>query len=343
MTRARRELVDLSSTSYYHCINRCVRRAFLCGEDHFSGKNYEHRKYWVIERLNELAPVFAIDVCAYAIMANHYHLVLRVDAKKAEGWSEDEVIKRWQQLFKLPVLVEKYLNARTTTAEERVVHQIINEWRSRLMDLSWYMRLLNEHLARKANAEDNCTGRFWQGRFKSQALLDEAAVLTCMSYVDLNPIRAGISETLETSDFTSIQQRIYQWKNNQSESSTERHTDQEDDSPIKTITPLLPLVKAKEDGHIHAMGYSLMDYIELVDWAGRSIHPTKRGYIPDHVPPVLNRLGIDHGLFLQHMQGKHRIIKQSNAIGRLEKLQKYATQLGLKFIKGFRQTQLLYQ
>ena len=115
----------------------------------------------MIERLNELAPVFAIEVCAYAIMENHYHLVLRVDAKKAESWTEDEVINRWQQLFKLPLLVEKHFNGQTTADEDHVVGRIINEWRSRLMDLSWYMRLLNEHLARKANAEDNCKGRFW--------------------------------------------------------------------------------------------------------------------------------------------------------------------------------------
>ena len=173
-------------------------------------------------------------------------------------------------------------------------------------------------------------------------MLDEAAVLTCMSYVDLNPIRAGISETLETSDFTRIQQRIHQWKINQNRSSQKENADQKDNSPLKNSVPLLPLVKAKEDGHIHAMGYSLMDYIELVDWAGRSIHPTKQGHIPDHVPPVLNRLGIDHGLFLQCMQGKTRDMTRTNAIGRLEKLQKYAEQLGLKFIRGFRQTQLLY-
>ncbi len=72
MTQARSQQISLEDTPYYHCISRCVRRAFLCGEDHVTGANYEHRKTWVVEKLKELSEVFAIDVCAYAIMSNHY-------------------------------------------------------------------------------------------------------------------------------------------------------------------------------------------------------------------------------------------------------------------------------
>ncbi len=75
MTKARRQLIDLQQTPYYHCICRCVRRAFLCGEDHLTGKNYEHRKAWVVERLALLADIFAIDVASFAVMSNHYHIV----------------------------------------------------------------------------------------------------------------------------------------------------------------------------------------------------------------------------------------------------------------------------
>jgi REP element-mobilizing transposase RayT len=191
MTRARNQLISLDTTPYYHCISRCVRRAFLWGEDSLTGKSYEHRKGWVIDRLRELSGVFAIEVCAYAIMSNHYHLVLRVDQQRAESWSTDEVIAQWQKLHKLPLLVTRYVRGETTTrAENSAVDKLAQSWRERLIDISWFMRSLNEHLARRANEEDRCTGRFWEGRFKSQALLDEAAVLTCMSYVDLNPIRA---------------------------------------------------------------------------------------------------------------------------------------------------------
>lgn len=104
MTRARRELVDLEATPYYHCICRCVRRAYLCGEDHSTGKNYEHRKHWVVARLAELSRVFAIEVCAYAVLSNHYHVVLRVYGEKVKGMSERDIIRRWKRLFSLPLL-----------------------------------------------------------------------------------------------------------------------------------------------------------------------------------------------------------------------------------------------
>jgi len=104
MTRARRELVDIETTPYYHCICRCVRRAFLCGEDSFTGKSYEHRKPWVLKRLRFLQSIFSVELCAYAIMSNHYHLVVRLNDRVAKDWSEEEVIARWGRLFSLPLL-----------------------------------------------------------------------------------------------------------------------------------------------------------------------------------------------------------------------------------------------
>ncbi|MCW8877940.1 MAG: hypothetical protein OQK51_12885 [Kangiellaceae bacterium] len=86
MTRARGSLIDLESTTYYHCISRCVRRAFLCGEDRFSGQNYEHRREWIVERTAYQVKSFAIEVASYAIMSNHYHIVLRVNVEQANDW-----------------------------------------------------------------------------------------------------------------------------------------------------------------------------------------------------------------------------------------------------------------
>jgi len=332
MTVARERLISLEVTSYYHCIARCVRRAFLCGEDHLTGQSYEHRKEWVIERLRELDKIFAIDICAYAVMSNHYHLVLRIDAEQARAWEADEVISRWKALFKLPVLIERYQRGEATTKSEILaVNKLLKRWRSRLMDISWYMRCLNEHLARRANEEDKCTGRFWEGRFKSQALLDEAAVLTCMSYVDLNPIRAQMANTLEDSDYTAIQQRIHQW----------HKTRQARDTLLTRPPRLMPLVQQHRDPHQHSIGFTLKDYIELVDWAGRQIREDKRGHISSQEPPVLQRLGIDSQAFVEHMQGKHKE-DYPKMMGRIGKIQKLYQTIEQSFIKGLYQSRLLY-
>ncbi|MEL4424045.1 transposase, partial [Shewanella algae] len=151
----------------------------------------------------------AIDLCAYAVMSNHLHLVLRVDLKTATEWTLEQVLQRWHLLYSGTLLSLRFLRGETLSDIEYLTLQQTTEvYRQRLMDISWFMRALNEPIARQANREDGCSGRFWEGRFKSQALLDDAAVLACMAYVDLNPIRAGIAKTPEDSDYTSIQRRI---------------------------------------------------------------------------------------------------------------------------------------
>src|SRR5690606_36167965 len=211
MTRARSTLISLSETPWYHVISRCVRRAYLCGADVHSGQCFEHRRGWIVERVKQLAGVFAIDIAAYAVMSNHYHLVVRVDAQRARGWSDDEVLSRWTKLFVGPEIVRRRLHAGDNDWDansKRLLADYVEEYRERLHDLSWFARVLNESIARKANAEDEVTGRFWDGRFKTQALLDHQAVLTAMAYVDLNPIRANIAATPETSGYTSVAERI---------------------------------------------------------------------------------------------------------------------------------------
>ncbi|KGJ94791.1 hypothetical protein GAB14E_2025 [Colwellia psychrerythraea] len=205
MTTARKQLISLADTPYYHCISRCVRRAYLCGEDKASGQSYEHRRAWVENKLSSLSQVFSIDVCAYAIMNNHTHTVLFIDEATAKSWSIKKVLERWHKLFKGTLLTRQYCRGEPLAD---YLQETLTKYRSRLMDISWFMRLLNESIARQANQKDNCTGRFWEGRFKSQALLDEAALAACMAYVDLNPVRANISKTPEDSTYTSVKQRI---------------------------------------------------------------------------------------------------------------------------------------
>ncbi|WP_410489475.1 transposase, partial [Aeromonas caviae] len=195
MTIARSRQISLQDTPYYHVVSRCVRRAFLCGEDAHSGQSYEHRRQWVVDKLGQLSRLFAIGVCAYAVMSNHYHLVLKVESDTAANWSEREVAERWAALFQWPLLVRRWYQGESLIEPElAVVQQLIGQWRERLHSISWFVRLLNENLARQANREDGCKGHFWEGRFKSQALLTESALLACMAYVDLNPIRAAIAD-----------------------------------------------------------------------------------------------------------------------------------------------------
>jgi REP element-mobilizing transposase RayT len=210
MTQPRSTLVSLDDTPWYHVVSRCVRRAFLCGHDAQSGRSFEHRRGWIAERLQQLASVFAIDIAAYAVMSNHFHIVVRIDAERLQAQGRDEILDRWTRLFTGPLLVQRYQSRPESLgpAELQLIDAWVETYRARLADLSWFMRVLNESIARQANIEDGVTGRFWEGRFKSQALLDEQAVLTAMAYVDLNPIRARMAETPETSDYTSVAERI---------------------------------------------------------------------------------------------------------------------------------------
>src|SRR5688572_28441340 len=142
MGYARKSLICLSDTPYYHVIARCVRRAWLCGYDAYAGKDYSHRKHWVMQRLRVLSDVFAIDLCAYAIMSNHYHLVLRVDRERGVRLSKEEVVRRWTTLFREPPLIQHWQDGSASTADGTVAEGIIECWRKRLIDVSWYMRTL---------------------------------------------------------------------------------------------------------------------------------------------------------------------------------------------------------
>ena len=162
MTRARRELISLESTPYYHCVNRCVRCAFLCGDDHYSNQNFDHRRQWILDRSKQLTDVFAIKIAAFAIMSNHYHIIVRIDKDQALRWTDKEVSDRWFQIFNGDLIVERWRSGELKSkAEENAAKSVINTWRHRLFDLSWFMRCINEHIARLANQEDGCKGRFW--------------------------------------------------------------------------------------------------------------------------------------------------------------------------------------
>jgi REP element-mobilizing transposase RayT len=294
MTIARSRQVSLDHTPYYHCISRCVRRAYLCGKDRFSGKDYKHRRQWIEDRLAFLAGIFAIDLLAYAIMENHYHVVVRLNADKAANFSDDEVKKRWGRLY--------------SRAPQEALDPPVGLWRERLLSLSWFMRCINEPLARYANCEDGCKGRFWEGRFKSQALLDETALLKCMCYVDLNPVRAAIAKTPESSHHTSIKARL-----------AGRHDH-------------LLAFDSGQDREGTRVPINWRDYLMLVDWTGKAFQHKKRGAIPADMPPILARIGIEPDHWMNEMRNYGHWYYR--AVGSAHVLQLYCEHLGLKWLKG---------
>ncbi|WP_445357921.1 nitrogen fixation protein NifB [Microbulbifer sp. ANSA005] len=149
MTLPRSSQISLDVTPYYHCVSRCVRRAFLGGRDSESGRDYEHRREWIENRIQQLAGIFALDIAAFAVMSNHYHVVLYIDKKSADKWSLAEVITRWEKLFRAPSLALRYLKGDTLDhCELEKLREVTAIWRERLIDISWFMRCLNESIAR---------------------------------------------------------------------------------------------------------------------------------------------------------------------------------------------------
>ncbi len=300
MTQARQTIVDTNITSYYHIINRCVRRAFLCGDDPLTQRNYDHRKAWMVDRIRYLSSIFAIDICAYAVMSNHYHIVVKLHPQSANDWSFDEVIQRWRQLFSGKPLVNRYLRGESLTAAERdALCDHVELLRRRLTDLSWFMKCLNERIARDANLEDRCSGAFWEGRFKSYPLCDMAALLNCMVYVDLNPVRANVSETLETSDFTSIQERLLCEAKRLNECKVNKVNTTERDFIDAQPSWLVPFLGDEQiDKSDHGIFFSKEDYFVLVDWTGRVVKEDKVSAIPPNVKPILENLQLGAEIWL---------------------------------------------
>jgi REP element-mobilizing transposase RayT len=204
------DVIALDEIAVYHCVNRCVRRAYLCGRDGVTGQSFEHRREWIRARLEFLAGQFAIEVLGFAVMSNHLHVILRGRPDVVAAWTDDDVARRWWMIF--PQRRDEQCGPAEPTAADLAMLQLperLATFRRRLCDVSWFMRCLAEPIARRANREDQCSGRFWEGRFKCQPLLDEAAIAACSVYVDLNPIRAGIASTPECSEYTSAHERIH--------------------------------------------------------------------------------------------------------------------------------------
>ncbi len=320
MTVPRNEIFIAEKPCYYHCWSRCVRRAFLCGFDALSGKSFEHRRAWVEFRLKYLVSIFAVEVAAYAIMSNHMHSVVRNRPDIAKLWSPEEVSRRWRMLF--PKRRNKDGSPCPPSPEEIQVitaqSRLVKTYRERLSSISWFHRCLNENIARRANKEDECTGRFWEGRFRSERLDTTAAVVACSVYVDLNPIRAGLAVSLEKSHFTSIKARIYK---------------QVKKIPANTAPPLLAVADLSENQ------LSELEYLKLVDETGGLVRQGK-GSIPNHISPILDRLGIESDYWLEVNKNKPKLFRR--VIGSVTALRKAAKKMGKRWLHGISAARLVF-
>lgn len=312
MTRPRSHIAPLHSPGAFHCIQRCVRRAFLCGIDDYSGQSFEHRRAWIEQRIRLVAECFAVAIDAYAVMSNHLHLVLRIDPNEALRWTDDEVAARWVRLFPPREDSDNAFEAKRLRL--RADPTRIETLRQRLGNLSWLMRCLVEPIARRANREDGCKGRFWEGRYKCQALCDKRAILTAMAYVDLNPIRAGMTNRLETSTYTSAAERISQ-----------KRTD-----PALATSPIKPIAGSLSP----TFDITTADYLHILDWTGRQLAPGKRGRTASDAPAILATIDRDETRWATRVaafgSGWHR------AVGSALDLIGIAERMGQQWLKGIR-------
>jgi len=299
----RREIFSETDVQVFHLISRCVRRNHLCGRDRRSGRDYSYRRAWVRDRLEELAGVFAIEVLGYALMANHMHLVIRTRPDVAAGWTDEQVARRWWVLFpqrRTPAGVP----AEPTPEELSCIQSspaAIADKRRRLSSVSWFMKCISEPIAKRANREDDVTGHFWEARFKAQPLLDETAIAACMSYVDLNPIRAAVAQTPETSEFTSLHDRISdrQAVVEFNPSMVASQVQVIDGDRAGWLAPIALTAECEQSVDHPAqrrltnrgcLFMTLDQYLQLVDWTGRQLRLDKLGQIPPQLDPILARL-----------------------------------------------------
>ena len=318
----RNDYVQEGEVGVYHCTTRCVRRAFLAGFDSHTGRDFSHRKQWIEDRLQFLASVFSVEVTTFSVMSNHYHITLRIRPDIAETWSAHQVASRWLTLC--PKRYRSKKKAKNPIEEQirnlALCTERITELRKRLGSLSWFMRFLNEYIARAANKEDNVKGRFWESRFKCQVLLDYAAIAGGMVYIDLNPIRAGIAQTPEDSDFTGIQHRIRIWK--QKTSSARSNS-----LPGSWLCPF-----SSEGGYPGILPMSEEEYFSLVDKSGRLLRSGKRGAIDADLAPILDRIGAKPEKWSETISSFEDTF--SLAAGMLVSLRKFADRLGKRWFAG---------
>jgi len=342
---------------------------FLCGWDPRTGRDYSHRKVWLHGRLQELAQIFAVDACVWAILSNHYHLIVRNRPDLVAQWSDEEVARRWWYLYP-ERRNDDGLPAEPTAVEIRSIVQDsrrIAELRKRLSSISWFMKSVNEWLSKRANASEKQRGHFWQERFGCRNLLDEGAILVCSIYIDLNEIRAQLAAAPEGSRNTSAYHRLLARLLRRERAAAAGvaafaflemdyqpsdpdywmcpvHTD--DRAPllgvpgtVASTLPWRPADVAQQDGGAVAktwrhgfLSVTLEQYLEILDRTGRQVAEGKPGVIDPHIAPILERVGIRPSAWLGMLEEFETWFH--GAVGKAERVLEHAAQTGRSWLHG---------
>jgi hypothetical protein len=317
-----------------------------------SGQDYEYRRTWIHERERALAGLFGIDVAFHSELSNHLHVILRTRPDVVQDWSDEEVVRRWLTISKLTRHLDE-TPLELSDAEVRLKlgdAAAVAEYRQRLSSVSWFMASLCEYIARRANREEGVTGHFWEGRFGCRELIDEASILVCGVYVDLNQIRAGEAPTPEASRYSSAFDRIEGWKERSARAALAsspfslpalgKHGTTSTKMPADGWLCELTLEEGPRADVRAGLGSStpwrasdkgllsvrLAEYLSLLDWTGRVLRADKCGSIPAHLAPILERLEVQAGLFVDAVRHFDRWF--GRAVGRLAGLVEITSRTG---------------
>ncbi len=371
----RAEQFDPNQVCILHLTQRCVRKSFLTGFDENTGKDYSHRREWIRTRLERLASVFGIDVLTYAILSNHLHIVARNRPDVVLEWSDKDVALRWLRIFP-GQRIDEHLADPTTNAVDTLANDSkrIQVIRERLSNPSWFMKALCEPIARLANFQDKVTGHFWEGRFKAQAITDEAGLLACSMYVDLNPIRAAMAATPEESVHTSAYDRIQALSGATIASAAVDLVAIETEEAgkiLRTSTPdqlrkkkadakkkrgssilrdawLSPLTlneRGKPGAQTSTSGVRAsdkgflwmnnMDYLKLLKWTSKQrLGSHETTIVPKNLQQILNRIGIDGKMWSDLVWNFKKYFGRGSAAGSPKSLKESAAQRNRKFAPG---------
>ena len=345
---ARSEIIAEEESGFYHCLGRCVRRAFLCGKDRYTGKDYGYRRDWILDRVKQLAGLFSIDVAFVAILQNHLHIILRNRPDLAKRWSDQDVMRRACAIFPWKFKAYGGLGKGPTNGQLRQLagdKQLVAQMRERLSSISWFMRQLDQNIARRANEEDDVSGHFWQDRFSSVPILDEIALLMCAVYVDLNEIRAGLAKRPEESRYTSAYARIQGKKARQNnDANASRHDGwlsplslHDDGQQGYPPAGKRDGLRASDRG---VLDMTFQDYLQILDFTGRHFTGGKKGKIPARLPPILERTGLSAEAWFTCVEEFEQVF--GVAAGTAARVEHFNQQRGRKWTCGTKQLEELF-